>query len=223
MAEIDLTKGGVAVVLYGNTGLVKEYQNHPAIIFINGQEPVKDLTERVPSNTRTIVFTDGLAQMNHVWVTSYCRQKNIPWLLRKSNQAVYETLKSFFPNGSETIKPTSQEVKDEFVRGKLNVLIPHIDFAKSNAENAKILMRKAQELSIKSTEASLAQFVANHRRKQSGTAVPKSARSQLDVSVDLLDEMIKNLGDMRDYLIATTEENRLLKQKLEKFKKAFED
>jgi regulator of replication initiation timing len=35
--------------------------------------------------------------------------------------------------------------------------------------------------------------------------------------------MIKELTDMREFLIATVEENRLLKAKVEKFKKAFED
>lgn len=223
MSDIDLTKGGVVVVLHGATGVVKEYQSHPAIIFIDGQRKLPDLSTQVPSNTRGIIVTDGLDSMNHMWVTSYCRQRNIPWLLRKSNQAVYDTIKGFFPNGNEVAKPTSAEVKDEFQRGKLTVLIPFINFHESNAQNAKKLLRKAQELGIKSTEASLAQFVANQRRRQSGTAIPKSARPQLDVSVDMLDEAIKNLTDMRDFLIKTCEENRILKAKLDKFKRAFEE
>ena len=218
--KVDLTKGGVAVVFVGNTELVAEYKNHPAITFIDAKQKVTDLQVQVPSNCKAIIITEGIDHMNYMWATSFCRQRNIPWLLRKSNQAVYETIKSFFPDGNGQVeKPTSEEVKDAFIRGKLVPLLPMIDFSRSNAENAKYLMRKCHEMGIKSTEGSLAQFVANQRRKLSGAAVPKSARPKLDVSVELLDDMIKQLGDMRDFLIATCEENRLLRDKVEKFKK----
>lgn len=39
----------------------------------------------------------------------------------------------------------------------------------------------------------------------------------------MLDNMIRELGDMRDFLIATCEENRILKGKVDKFKKAMEE
>jgi hypothetical protein len=68
----------------------------------------------------------------------------------------------------------------------------------------------------------MAQFVSNERKKQGAGTVPKSARPQLDVSVELLDEMIKQLGDMRDYIISTTEENRVLRDKLAKIVKSLE-
>jgi len=56
----------------------------------------------------------------------------------------------------------------------------------------------------------------------SGTAVPRSIRAKLDVSVEILDNMIQSLKDMRDFLIATTEENRTLRAKMENFKKLME-
>lgn len=221
--KIDLTKGGIAVVMMGNTGMVKEYANNASVRFIDSKQvPGDQLANLVPDNTRIVILTDGVEQHHYHWIMAYVRRRNIPFVNRKSNQAIYELLKSFFPNG-EVAKPTVQEVKDTQTKGKLNVLIPHIDFAKSNAENAKFLLRKAHEMDIRTTEASLAQLVANVRRKQSGGTIPRSARSKLDVSVEMLDNAVKELQGMRDYLIEVTEENRMLKQKLDKFRKAFEE
>lgn len=221
--KIDLTKGGTAVVMMGHTGMVKEYANNPSVRFIDSkQTPGDQLANLVPDNTRIVILTDGVEQHHYHWIMAYVRRRNIPFVNRKSNQAIYELLKSFFPNG-DAPKVSIQEVKDIQTKGKLNVLIPFIDFAKSNAENAKLLLRKAHELDIRTTEASLAQLVANVRRKQSGGTVPRSARSKLDVSVEMLDQMVKDLTGMRDYLIEVTEENRMLRMKVEKFKKALDE
>jgi len=77
----------------------------------------------------------------------------------------------------------------------------------------------AKELGIETTEGSLTQFVVVQRRKQNQTAVPKSLQSKLDVSVQMLDNAIKDMTDMRAFLIATVEENKQLKAKLDGFKK----
>lgn len=222
--KIDLTKGGIAVVACMAIGYVKEYANHPSVVFLDCKSiKNEELESRVPQNVKAVILTDGLPQWHYAYLTSLARRRNIPFLVRKSTQHIYETLKGFFPNGGEA-KPTLEEIKDEQSKGKLTSLIPYIEWGLSNAENARKLMRICREKNIKSTEASLAQWMANQRRKHTGvTAVPRSARPQLDVSVELLDNMIKDLSSMRDYLIATTEENRLLKSKLERFKKAMED
>jgi hypothetical protein len=222
--KIDLTKGGIVVVMIGNTGMVKEYAKHASVRFIDCKETPGDMLESiVPENTRVAIITDGMPQYHYTWITSFCRRKNIPFLNRKSNQAIYEQLKSFFPNGDTVVKPTVEEVKDAQVKGKLTPLLQFIDFSKSNAENAKLLLRKAQEMDIRTTEASLSQLVSNVRRKQSGGTVPRSARSKLDVSVEMLDNSIRELQSMRDYLIEVTEENRMLRQKVERFKKVIEE
>lgn len=221
---IDLTKGGIAVVLHGNTGFVKEYANHPSVKFLNTHEiKGEQLEENVPANTRVVIITDGLPQYHYTWITAFARRKNIPFLVRKSNQAVYESLKKCFPNNEEDKKANPEEVKDAFTKGKLNPLIQFIDWGKSNAENGRLLAKKALEMDIASTVGSLTQFVAIQRKKQGRGDLPKSVRSQLDISVEFLDNAIRDLGSIRDYLINTTEENRILKQKLEKFKKAMED
>lgn len=205
---IDMNNGGVVAVL-GNIR-VQEYMSNPRVVHCTTYN-------EIPSNVKLIIMSPDLMTMEKQWVFALNRTKNIPYLVRNSNQAVYEELKKLFRN--ET-KPTIEEVKETQVKGKLKQLIEYIDFSKSNSENAKILLRIAHEKGITTTEGSLAQFVANHRREQSGTAVVKSARPKLDISVELLDDAIKGLTDMREFLIATVEENRLLKTKLEKLTKA---
>jgi len=220
---IDLSKGGIGVVAYSGIGYVKEYANNPSIRFIDCSSiKAEELESLVHSNTRVIILTTGLPQWHYVWLTSYARRRTIPFLVRKTTQAVYDTIKTFFPDSSP--KVSLEKVKEVQTRGRLNQLIEFIDWNKSNNENAKNLMYKANELGIRTTEGSLVQLVSRQRRKKPGVnAVPRSARSQLDVSVELLDQMIKDLGSIRDYLINITEENRMFRQKIEKIKKGMED
>lgn len=223
---IDLTKGGLAVVFIGNTGLVKEYANNPSVKFIECKHtPAEELSAIVPDNTKAVLFSEGLPQFHYAWMVSYAKRKGIPYLLRKSNQAMYETIKSFFPNGSKNgeEKVTIEEVRETSSRGKLKELLALVDWSDSNANQARRLLQIATERNIKTTFGALTQAIAVERRKKGMGTVPKSARSQLDISVEMLDEAIKNLGDMRDFLISTTEENRMLKLKLERFKKAMEE
>lgn len=106
----------------------------------------------------------------------------------------------------------------------MKALHPFVDFSKTNIENARALLIKAQEMEIVTTEMSLAQMVSNLRKKQHRTGVPKSilrsSAQMVDVSVEILDTMIKSLQDMREYLIATTNENAELRAKLEALRKA---
>lgn len=219
----ELAKGGTAIVVHGVTGFVKEFSTHPRVKFLDGNSvPGDALQSEVPDNTKVIVITDGLPMYHRTWIHAYAQRRNIPYLVRKSNQAIYEDLKKWFPENGNVVKPSTEEVKEGFKRGKLEPLIPLIDFSKSNAENAKILLRKAHEMGIRSTEASLSQLVGNQRKKMQGGTVPRSARPKLDVSVEMLDDAIKGLTDMREFLIATVEENRMLKTKLDKYRKALE-
>ncbi len=217
--KVDLAKGGVAVVLVGHTGFVKEYATNPAIKFIDCKTiPGERLESEVPNNTKAAILTEGIPQYHSTWIFSYCKRRQIPYLIRKSNQAVYDTLRSFFPNGNASTA-TQEEARETRQHGKLDVLISDIDWTKSNAENARALERIARQKNIKTTFGSLAQFVANQRRKTKHGIIPKSARSRLDISVEVLDTAIKELSDIREFLISTCEENRLLRDKVEKFKK----
>ena len=223
MSIQPLTNGGMATVLVGHTGFVQEFANHPRVRFINCKEvDGSNLENLFPNNTQIVIITEGVPAYHYTWSTSFARRKNVPFITRKSMQAVYDALRELFPAEAEK-KPTIEEVKEDLSRGKLNLLIPSIDWNKSNAENARDLLRIATEKGIKTTLGSLSQLVSMQRKKQNRGDIPRSARSQLDVSVEMLDKMIEDLGSMRDYLISVTEENRMIKQKLERFKKAFEE
>lgn len=221
--KVDFSNGGTAVVMVGNTGLVQEFATNPRVKFIECTKlDGNDLQHVVPDNTRAVIITDGIPTYHHTWIHSFCRRKNVPYLVRKSNQAIYELLKQWFAD-APVPKVTPQEAKDTFVKGKLDPLIPMIDFKKSNSENARNLLRHATEMGISSTLGSLAQLVANQRRKTGQSDIPKSVRLPLDLSVEMLDKAIEDLTSMRDFLIATTEENRMLKIKLGKLTEAFRE
>lgn len=223
--KVDLTNGGNCVVIHGATGFVKEYATNPQVTFINAKDRIEGISSRMPFDVKVIIITDGIENLNYAWAMSYCRTNRTPYLVRKSNQAVYETLKSFFVNGNGTaVKPTTDEVIEHRQRNRYQQFESDIDWTISNAENARIIHRKCVAIGINTTHSALAQWLTGLRKKQSGvTAVPRSARSKLDVSVEIFDKMIEDLTGMRDFLIQTVEENRLLKTKYDRLKKAMED
>lgn len=125
---------------------------------------------------------------------------------------------------------------------KLHVLIPFMDFSQSDITNARALFKKAEELKVTTTVNSLAQFVRVHRRKVGAAPSPLSrpthpkrttpnerkevkseSGSQLDITVQMLDSLIKDLQGMRDYLISVTDENNQLKAKFAAFKSLFKE
>jgi hypothetical protein len=119
---------------------------------------------------------------------------------------------------------------------KLTVLLPHIDWNKSNTDNARSLMQRLHEFHISSTEASIPNFIGvqrkkmglNTHRRQTHPVVKVvkvskgKADTGLDVAVQMLDDAIQSMKDMRVYLISTTEENNKLRARLDMFKKALE-
>lgn len=221
MSKIDLSGGGLIVVAYGNPVTIREFEHHPNVKWVDTKVISNhDMASHIPVNTRLIIMNEGVPNYHYLWLTQTAQKTKTVWLMRKSSQAIYEVLK----NNLETADKVSiEEAKETQMRGRLAALIPFIDSTKSNAENARQLINKALELGIKTTEGSLSQYVSNYRRKNGQTAIVKSARSQLDISVDVLDEAIKGLTDIRDYLIATAEENRILKSKVDKFKKLMDE
>lgn len=216
----DLSAGGIAIVMVGVNGLVPEFLTHPQVLFIecNKVEAGDELERAIPFNVKAVIITEGIPSWHYTWIISYAKRKDIPWLLRKTNQAVYDSLKSFFP---VVHKPDPEEVINNIRRGKLKPLMEMVDYNESNATEAKRLLKVATERHITTTFGALAQAISNERKKRNLGTVPKSARNVLDVSVELLDKMIEDLGAMRDYLISTTEENRILKHKIEKIEQAF--
>ena len=77
-------------------------------------------------------------------------------------------------------------------------------------------------MGITSTEKALANMVSTLRKKQS-TDTPKTfPKYKNDVAVEIFDNILKELKDLRQYLVQTTEENRTLRTRIEKFKNMLE-
>ncbi len=127
----------------------------------------------------------------------------------------------------------------EPVKGKLIPLLEFVDWSKGNTENARALMANTvKKLGIKTTMGSLSVYIGKERDKLGkpkvarGGSVKKSERapvikiatrssgakvksgSELDVIVNLFDEALKSLGDVREYLVEVTNENAELKQQM---------
>lgn len=134
-----------------------------------------------------------------------------------------------------TMKSDTEVQKMKKGQSKIDPLMPFVDPNLNYYDNAERLIIKAKEMGIKTTVASIANRISVVNRKASG-AIPKSrpgarkvqptdgrptrTHKHVDVIVEILDNMVKELQDMRDYLVATTEENRTLKERFDAFKKA---
>jgi len=136
------------------------------------------------------------------------------------------------PTVSSTIVTT--KVNTTMQQGKLKPLYDMIDYSgtRTNIDMAREMFAKAQELGIDTTLLSLSQLVNNKIRnyKKSLEKTP-TVRAQVvgtesksqNIVVQMLDNMVRELKDMRDYVKATEEENRTLKLRVEKLKKALSD
>jgi hypothetical protein len=168
----------------------------------------------MPANTRAVFMTRFLSHVSFDKITAEARKRNINIFNPEGTGLIARQVKELL-----SIAPKQLKQEKERVYGKLNPLIPSIDFSKNNIDNARQLFIKAKELGIDTTEASLAQLVTVQRKRQNQTAVPKSIQAKVDVAVEMLDNAIKDMTDMRAFLIATVEENKVLKAKLDGFKK----
>lgn len=171
----------------------------------------------LPDNTRAVFLTRFIPHSETESIIKEARKRQITLFNVDGTGIINKQVRELLGMTNQQLVEKIDEVLQ--TKGKLKPLIPLIDFSKSNVENAKVLMQNALEHGINTTEASLAQLVVQQRRKQHGTAVPKSIRTKVDVSVEILDTAINNLKDVRDFLISTVEENTQLREKLAKFKK----
>jgi len=224
-----LTHGSVLIVGTMPSNFGDEIKNHPRVIMWSSQNE-HWLNKSLPDNTQAVFITRFIGHNAFDNIVTEARKRRITVFNPTGTGIIAKQVKELLNiNPVQTTEPTeSKEVemsnkgKKLGEKGKLNALIPFIDFSKNNIDNARgFLVKKAKELGIDTTEGSIAQFVMKQRQKQSQTGVPKSvAKGQVDVSVEILDGMIKELQDMRAFLIATVAENNSLRAKLDTLKKA---
>lgn len=214
-----LTHGNILIVGVKASNLDEELKTHPRITVWDSQNE-NWLTRDVPDNTRVIFMTRFISHRTSERLLTEARKRQLTIFNPEGTGMIAKQVRELL----NIVKSTDDVVKPK-VEGKYKLipLHPFVDFSKTNTENARALLVKAAELGIDTTEASLANSIATLRKKQSGTGVPRSIRPKLDVSVEILDSMIQQLKDMRDFIISTTTENATLRSKLENLKKVFGD
>lgn len=210
-----LSDGMILVVGAKASNFGEEIRNHPRVIMWDSQnQSWKD--KDFPANTRAVFITRFIGHTAFDKIISEARRRQITIFNPDGTGMITRQVKELLGMNTQVGNP-------KFQSGKLKALIPFIDFSKNNVANGRALLIKAEELGITSTEQSLTQLVSVQRKRQNRTAVPRSIQSKIDVSVEILDNMVRELQDMRDFLVATVEENKSLKLKVERFKKALEE
>ena len=213
-----LNHGNLLIVGAKVSNFDPEISTHPRVILWESQDE-RWVGKDLPINTQAVFLTKFVGHAQTDKIIQEARKKRIPITHAEGTGIIAKQVRQML-NLEPVVTKEKVPVKEH---GKLHALIPSIDFTKSNIENAKFLLEKAKELGITTTEASLAHLVSSQRRKQSATAVPRSIRAKVDVSVEILDSMIQQLNDMRDFLIATVEENRTLRARVDKLKRALDE
>lgn len=243
-------QGGKIVIIGVKASNVDDaIRNHPQVVLWSSLE--KNWTDkRLPDNTRAVFFTRWIGHMDFARIQKEARNRHITlfnpdgtgMIAKQVKELLNMTHTPFHEMESTTTVPNleiSKEQRTEMIenkekKGKLTALHPFVDYSKGATENARVLIEKAKEMGINTTVMSLAQMVTILRKKR-GMTGPKTTRAkaakvlreplskEMDVTIQMFDDIIKQLSDMRAYLIATVNENNRLRQKVDKFKKFFDE
>jgi hypothetical protein len=210
-----LSFGSVLIVGAKASNFDDEIKTHPRVTIWDSQN--EHWTNKdMPDNTRAVFMTRFIGHTASSKILSEARKRQITIFNPEGTGMIVRQVKELL-----NMTPQQKEQETEMPadgKGKLYPLYEFIDWSKSNIENARTLMLKAKELKIETTEMSLSQLVGVRRKKEHHTAVPRSLQGKLDVSVEILDNAIQSLKDIRDFLLSTTRENAKLREKLERFK-----
>jgi len=237
-----LNSGVVLLVGVKASNFSEEIKSHPRVVMWDSQNE-HWLNKDLPSNTRAVFMTRFIGHDAFVNIVKEARKRQITIFNPEGTgmiaRQVRELLAINHPPAEVhhyEYKPVTEllviaEQKETTMSkqpGKLKALIPHIDFSKTNLVNAHMLLEHAVRLNIKTTLGSLAQLVSVHRKRLSPSTVTKTVimkkpQTQVqtkDVSVQIFDNLIKELTDMRDFIVATVNENNALKERMAHLKKA---
>jgi hypothetical protein len=241
-----LTHGNILIVGAKNSNFDEEILTHPRVIIWSSQQEHwsnKDL----PSNVRAVFVTRWIGHTAFARIIGEARKRHITMFNPEGTGQIARQVKELLAlNNKETEMATvhidvpqtvkydrSLQVKNPNQNSKLHVFLPYIDWNKSNTANANELFKKAEELGITTTLPSLANYIGVQRKKITGKGLknthpvtPKTKTVKvhkadgLDVSVQMLDDAIQSMKDMREFLVATVNENNKLRARLDMFKKA---
>jgi hypothetical protein len=229
-----LPDGLVLIVGAKASNFSDDIKQHPRVVIWDSQQKHwsnKDL----PLNTRAVFMTRFLGHQEFSNIVTEARKRKITIFNPEGTGLIVKQVKELLNmNTQEPASPAPEVTTAAPVlahRGKLKQLIPYINYTEGNKANAIRLLAKARVMGIPTTETSLAHFVCVQRKKINGITparmptlkanAPVSAK--LDLSVEIFDNAIKEFAAIREFLIATVDENKILKAKLAKFRSIFED
>lgn len=241
-----LKDGIVLIVGTKASNFDDELRNHPRVVMWSSLQE-HWTSKDVPTNTRAIFFTRFIGHAAFRNIQEQAIKRHLTMFNPTGTGMIVKQVKELLNIDSvrTPVEPTieTKEITvtattdSRQVKNKLKPLIPFMDFSKSNAENGRVLYMKAIEMGIESTVNSLAQYTMVQRKKQSEpvTVIQNNkpvrvTRAQIterkaetvDVTVEILDGLIKGLQDMRQFLIDTVEENKTLRARVNAFKTAME-
>lgn len=228
-----LTSGIVLLVGVKASNFDEEIKTHPRVVMWESQN--EHWTDKdLPSNTRAVFMTRFIGHAAFKNIVREARKRHITIFNPMGTGIIARQVRELLSIGAvhpTTIEPVIHhnevvEIKETKViprpkLGRLKPLMELIDMSKTNIENARVMFAEAQRLGIQTTLSSLAQVMVGQRRKlKVKPFAEKKQGEQKDVSVEMFDNIIKSMVDMRDFVVATTKENTLLKARLQNLKKA---
>lgn len=238
-----LTHGSILIVGAKASNFSDEIKNNPRVAMWDSES--KNPGERdLPVNTRAIFFTRWCGHSNFASVMKEARKRRITVFTPQGTGVIAKQVKELLGmNGTEVTKVEAPHLTVEYpetlveaktkmpYKNKLKPLIQFLDVNKTDAQNGAVLLAKAQELGIQTTIKSLTVFSSREKRKIRGIVGPVYKRTpitrtpktlpkyeRVDVTIEIFDGIIKEMTDMREFLVKTVEENATLKARIAKFK-----
>lgn len=236
---VDLTTtGGLAVVVLGRDfDIPADYAYHPQVHPINASDLPShedDLNARFPPQTKIVLIGGELPGPIFGTLRTILTRRRLVFVQRRNAPALSAALADVLPvkpvtNGGAMAAalevPTTPDAegartgpKTIAPRGAVRDLVLEADLSKGSAEEARRLMRVAQQRGIPTTVASLSQGIAIAKRKGGRTETPRSLMSPQQKALQTLDEAIAGLQLIREYVADTEAMNHSLTKKLDAFK-----
>ena len=245
-----LTHGSILIVGAKASNFDDDINRNPRVAVWDSQNE-HWLGKELPVNTRAIFCTRWMGHDAFTNIMKEARKKRITIFTPQGTGMIAKQVKELLNmNGTKempitTVKYVSpvvakanellttpldtQSVEHTRIRGKLIPLRDYIDYEKNSPENGRILFEKAKELKIPTTLRSVTNMVNNEMKKRGRLPVltlekekKEFPKYKNDVAVEIFDNILKELKDLREYLIQTTLENRALRTRIEKFKNILE-
>jgi len=228
-----LTDGIILLVGVKASNFDEELRTHPRITMWDSQQ--EHWTNKdIPTNTRAIFITRWIGHNAFGNVLAQARKRGITIFNQEGTGVIARKVKQLLnieqpivKKEKEAMTTETTESTEKLRRGRLNTLIPFIQWEKNNTDNARLLLHKAQELKVPTTLKSLTQFVMKQRKKINYISDKpkkiKTVENEENVSIQMFDNAIKELQEMRKFFVETMKDNKELRKKLDSFKKMLQE